>query len=106
MNTENEETEHKTLVKVCKKVANICVLWVIFGKNFTNELNVLWWKFITENKNQRISIESEENWCESNLEELMSVKPIHSDEAYMFSNQILFYKYSFHFESRKKESKL
>ena len=62
---------------------------------------------MTEIKNQRISIESDEKWCEPNLEELMSVKPLHSGEAYIFANQILFYKWTaFTLNLQTKESKL
>ena len=44
---------------------------------------------------------SDEKWCEPNVEELMSVKPLHSDEAYKYicqSNPVL-QVYSFHFIS-------
>ena len=91
VHTENEDAEHKNLSKKSKKVTNISVLRVITDK-FTIELNVLSCKFTTENENQRISNESDKKWCESNLEKLMSVKPLHSVEAYIFSNQIFFYK--------------
>ena len=90
VHTENEDAEHKNLSKKSRKVTNISVLRVITEK-FTKELNVLC-KFTRENENQRTSNESDKRWCESNLEELMSVKPLHSDEAYVFANQILFYK--------------
>ena len=107
MDTENADTEHKKLSKVCKKSTSVCVSRLFSEKKFTNELNVFSWKFMTENKNQRISIESEENWCESKLEELMSVKPLHSDDAYIFSNRILFYKSTaFFLNLQTKESKL
>ena len=91
VHTENEDAEHKNLSKKSKKVTNISVLRVITEK-FTKELNVLSCKFTTENENQRILNESDKKWCESNLEELMSVKPLHSVEAYIISNQIFFYK--------------
>ena len=90
--TQKMQTLSTKKSKVCKKLTSVCVLRVSSGKKFTDELNVLSWNITTENKYQRISIESEENWCESNLEELMSVKQLHSDEAYVFSNRILFCK--------------
>ena len=91
VHTENEDTEHKNLSKKSRKVTNISVLRVITEK-FTKELNVLWCKFTRENENKRTSNESDKRWCESNLEELMSVKPLHCVEAYIFSNQSFFYK--------------
>ena len=55
---------------------------------------------MTEIKNQHISIESDEKWCEPNVEELMSVKPLHSDEAYKYLPiNALLQVYSFHFKS-------
>ena len=91
VHTENEDAEHKNLSKKSRKVTNISVLRVITEK-FTKELNVLWCKFTRENENKRTSNESDKRWCESNLEELMSVKPLHCVEAYIFSNQSFFYK--------------
>ena len=91
VHTENEDAEHKNLSKKSRKVTNISVLRLITEK-FTKELNVLWCKFTRENENQRTSNESDKRWGESNLEELMSVKPLHCVEAYIFSNESFFYK--------------
>ena len=105
--TQKMQTLSTKKSKVCKKLTSVCVLRVGSGKKFTDELNVLSWNITTKNKK---STQLNRIWWK-----MMRVKSWRTDVSqttsfwrsiYIFQSNALLQVYVFHFQSRKKESKL